>query len=71
MVLFLKHVNLDSFSEFNVKKKKLTKNNPPKKHQSIFEYMDAMMEGKMQFLLCTGWQKGKFLYKELVTAKAD
>lgn len=42
-----------------------------KKKQSIFEYMDAMMEGKMQFLLCTGWQKEKFLHEELFTAKAD
>lgn len=42
-----------------------------KKKQSIFEYMDAMMEGKMQFLLCAGWQKEKFLHEELFTAKAD
>lgn len=33
--------------------------------------MDAMMEGKMQFLLCTGWQKENFIHEELFTAQAD
>lgn len=42
-----------------------------KKAKYFFEYMDAMMEGKMQFLLCTGWQKEKFIHEELSTAKAD